>query len=73
MNRTSLYPAVSATLFAAAFLAHLSRLVWHWPLEIAHGEVPGWYSVVGLLASGALSAWGYALAARAASASPLSR
>ena len=59
MNRTTIYPAVSATFFGAAFLAHLSRLVWHWPLEIGHDLVPGWYSVVGLLASGAMSAWGF--------------
>ena len=62
MNRTTLYSTISATIFGLVALAHLSRLVFGWPLEIGHGLVPGWYSVVGLIASAAMCAWGFRLA-----------
>ena len=62
MNRTTLYPTISATIFGLVSLAHLSRIVFGWPLEIGHALVPSWYSIVGLAASAALCAWGVATA-----------
>ena len=62
MNRATLYFPVSATIFGLVSLAHLSRVLWHWPLEIGHDLVPDWYSIVGLVLSAAMCAWGIRVA-----------
>jgi len=62
MSRTTSYAAISATVFGIISLAHLARLVFGWPVEIAHGAVPGWISAIAWLAAGGLCVWGFRLA-----------
>jgi hypothetical protein len=62
MNRSTLYPTISATIFGLVSLAHLSRVVFGWPLEIGHGNVPAWMSAVAWLAAAGLCVWGFSLA-----------
>jgi hypothetical protein len=62
--RRRLYLSICATLFAAVAVAHLTRIVGGWEIEIAGWVVPHWFSFPGLVVAGALSAWGFALASR---------
>lgn len=61
MNAT-LYPMITATVFGIVALAHLARVVFAWPVEIARGAVPAWISIVALLVAGTLCVWGLRLA-----------
>jgi hypothetical protein len=65
MNPTTRYPLVSATVFGIVSLAHLARIVFGWPVEIAHDAIPAWTSVVATLAAATLCVWGFSLARRA--------
>jgi hypothetical protein len=51
------YLKVSSALFGLIALAHLLRLLRHWPAEIAGQVVPDWVSVVALVVTLALSVW----------------
>jgi hypothetical protein len=59
------YLLTSAILFGLVCLAHVTRLFHAWPVELAGRVVPWWASWPGFLIAGALSAWGFLLAARA--------
>ncbi|MCB1529680.1 MAG: hypothetical protein H6853_03555 [Rhodospirillales bacterium] len=56
---SKMYIIVSACLFVLVALAHLSRVVYGWPLQAGSVEVPLWLSWVGLVATGGLSVWGF--------------
>jgi hypothetical protein len=56
------YLIVTGVVFAAVALAHLLRLIYSWPVQLATAAVPMWISVIGLVAAGALCAWAFALA-----------
>lgn len=62
MNSTTRYPMISATVFGIVALAHLARVVFGWPVEIAHGSVPAWISIVATLVAASLCGWGVSLA-----------
>ncbi len=59
------YLLISGTIFGLVAAAHLSRLVYQWPIVLTGRAVPEWVSWPGLVISGALSVWGFSLAARA--------
>ena len=52
------YCGVSALLFTAVALAHLTRLIYGWPVLINGAAVPMLASWVGLAVAGALAVWG---------------
>lgn len=58
------YFLISGVIFLVVALVHLSRLISGWDVQIAGRMVPHWASVVGVLLSGGLSAWGFRLASR---------
>lgn len=62
--KTQTYCRVSATLFALVTLAHLTRLVNGWSLEVETIAIPLWVSVIGVLGPGALAVFGYRASAR---------
>jgi hypothetical protein len=51
------YIQISGVLFGIIALAHLLRLLQHWPVDLAGHMVPLWASWVGLLLAGGLSVW----------------
>ena len=51
------YLQISGTLFGSIAVAHLLRLIRHWPVDLAGYTVPQWASWVGLLLAGGLSVW----------------
>lgn len=51
------YVQISGALFGIIALAHLLRLFWHWPIDLAGYLVPLWVSWLGLLLAGGLSLW----------------
>jgi len=51
------YVQISGTLFGVVALAHLLRLFWHWPIDLAGYMLPQWVSWLGLLLAGGLSVW----------------
>ena len=51
------YLKVSSALFGLIALAHLLRLLRHWPAEIAGQVVPDWVSVVALVVTLTLTIW----------------
>jgi hypothetical protein len=51
------YLQISGTLFGLIALAHLLRLLRHWPIELAGNTVPLWASWVGLVLASGLSVW----------------
>ena len=59
------YFLVSGVIFLAVAVAHLSRIFTGWEIVLAGRLVPHWMSIIGLIVPGALSAWGFRLAARA--------
>ncbi len=56
------YLVVTGLLFGAVALAHLLRLIYASPVQIAAEVVPMWISVIGLVVAGGLCIWGFALA-----------
>ncbi len=63
MNQKNYFLLCGAVFFVIA-AAHLMRLIFGWGIVIAGWTVPYWFSVPGLIFTGALSAWGFVLAAR---------
>lgn len=59
-----IYAAFTAWIFFGAAVAHLSRLIVGWNIELMDWVVPHWVSVPGLIIAGGLSAWGFRLASR---------
>ena len=55
------YLQISGALFGLIALAHLHRLLRHWPVDLAGHMVPLWASWVGLLLAGGLSIWAFRL------------
>ena len=53
------YCGVSATLFSVVALAHLTRLLNGWLIEIDTMTVPMLASWLGLIIPGSLAAWGF--------------
>ncbi len=53
------YCGVSATLFSVVALAHLTRLLNGWSIEIDTMTVPMLASWLGLIIPGSLAAWGF--------------
>jgi hypothetical protein len=51
------YLRISGALFGLIALAHLFRLLRHWPIELAGNPVPLWASWTGLALAGGLSIW----------------
>ena len=51
------YLQISGALFGIIALAHLLRLVRHWPIDIGGHMVPLGLSWLGLLLAGGLSVW----------------
>jgi len=51
------YMQISGALFGIIALAHLLRLMRHWPIDLAGYMVPLWVSWLGLLLAGVLSIW----------------
>ena len=59
------YLLVTGSIFAAVAVGHLLRLIRQLPVRVGELDIPMWVSVAGLIATGALSAWAFALARRA--------
>ena len=59
------YFVVCGAVFFVVAGAHLARLFTGWEVSIAGWVVPRWVSIPGVIIPGALSVWGFALAARA--------
>ncbi len=57
------YLRISSALFGLIALAHLLRLLRHWPAVIAGQPVPGWVSIVALVVTATLSIWALRLLA----------
>jgi hypothetical protein len=51
------YLQISGALFGIIAVAHLLRLLRHWPIDLAGHVVPLWASWLGLVLAGALSIW----------------
>jgi hypothetical protein len=51
------YLKISGAIFGIVALAHLHRLVRHWPIDVAGHMVPLGVSWVGLVLAGGLSIW----------------
>ena len=51
------YLQISGALFGIIAVAHLLRLVRHWPIDLAGHVVPLGASWLGLVVAGALSIW----------------
>jgi hypothetical protein len=63
MNQ-SLYSAICGTVFLVVAVAHLTRLLFGWEIQIGHWSPPTWVSIPGLIIPGMLSIWGFILASR---------
>ena len=64
MNQRT-YCGVSAAIFAVVALAHLTRLINGWSVEIDTMNVPMLASWLGLIIPGSLAVWGFREARRA--------
>jgi hypothetical protein len=51
------YLQTSGAVFGVIAIAHLLRLLRHWPIDLAGQPVPLWASWLGLVLAGALSIW----------------
>jgi hypothetical protein len=56
---SSYYAAVSALIFAVVALAHLTRLLQRWPVQVGPWSVPMSVSWFGLAISALLAIWGF--------------
>jgi hypothetical protein len=59
---SSIYLAVSALVFAAVALGHLTRLLKRWDVRIGPHALPMSMSWIGLPLSALLALWGFTLA-----------
>lgn len=64
MNKMT-YCGISATLFTIVALAHLTRLINGWSVEIDAMTVPMLASWLGFIGPGALAVWGFREALKA--------
>jgi hypothetical protein len=55
------YLQISGALFGLIALAHLLRVVRHWPVDLGGHIVSLWASWLGLLLAGGLSIWAFRL------------
>jgi hypothetical protein len=51
------YLQISGALFGLIAMAHLLRIIRHWPVDLAGLMVPLWASWLGLIVAGGLSVW----------------
>ena len=51
------YLQISGALFGLIALAHLLRIIRHWPIDLAGLMVPLWASWLGFVVAGGLSIW----------------
>ena len=58
------YLVLTAILFAVIAVAHVLRLAYQWPVQLAGWQVPMWISWLGAAVPAALSAWAFSLAMR---------
>jgi Mn2+/Fe2+ NRAMP family transporter len=63
MNQ-KMYSSICAIVFLVVALGHLIRVFAGWDVHVASWAVPMWMSVLGLIAAGCLSAFGFILASR---------
>lgn len=56
---TRLFTRVAAMIFGVVALGHGARLALALPVSIGNVSIPFWVSWLGLLATGALCAWGF--------------
>jgi len=59
-----IYFVISALIFLAVALAHVSRLGAGWDIVIVGWVVPQWVSIPGVIVAGLMSLWGFTLASR---------
>ena len=52
---------VSTLIFLIVAVAHLTRIVLAWPVQIGSLDVPMWISWIALVVTAALSAWGFGI------------
>jgi len=53
------YCSVSAILFTVVALAHLTRLIYGWSIQVDDTAVPMFASWVGFIIPGGLAVWGF--------------
>src|SRR5262245_42694660 len=63
MKQTT-YALICGSVFLVVAAGHLTRLLFGWDVVIAGWRAPHWISIPGLIVPGALSVWGFTLAAR---------
>lgn len=59
------YFLICGSIFFLVAVAHLSRLITGWEIQIAGWTAPHWISLPGLIVPALLSGWGFVLASRA--------
>jgi len=64
--KTQSYCRVSATLFTVVALAHATRLVNGWSLEVESFAIPMWVSMLAVFGPGALAFFGFRSSSRPA-------
>jgi hypothetical protein len=62
--KTKVYLVFSATIFALVALVHLVRFLEGWTAQVGPWVVPGYASLICVLAAGSLAVWGALLARR---------
>ena len=55
--KSNTYVAVSGTAFGIIAAAHVVRLLFAWPVQVAQRTIPVWFSAVGLVLAGGLCVW----------------
>jgi hypothetical protein len=53
------YLLISGVIFGLVALAHLARLVYHWPVQVGDWTIPVGPSWGGLVVAGILSLWAF--------------
>lgn len=54
-----LYRTVTGGIFGLVAAAHLMRLIYRWPVQVAGYDIPAWISWLGLGLAGSLSVWAF--------------
>jgi hypothetical protein len=60
--RQKAYGIVTGILFAVVAVVHLLRLINHWDIQVGTHTIPAIGSVIGLIVTAILSAWGFSTA-----------
>lgn len=59
---SKLYLYVTGSIFGLVAIAHLVRLIFHWPAQIGTWVIPIWLSWILLFLAGVLSIWAFRMA-----------